>query len=112
MTFSSALLPLTLFLKWFLVLFCFLPHRKFLTWELLLGLGQWRTLLWLLQGTFVASRSHLGFILYCLDFFQSSVAIYWEFNVLICLFFWLCGVFSPKAPFEFEGTFFFLIDYP
>lgn len=52
--FSSILLPSTLFLEWFLVLSCFL-NRKFLTWEWLLGLGRWRTLWWILQGTLVAS---------------------------------------------------------
>ena len=52
--FSSILLPSTLFLEGFLVLSCFL-NRKFLTWEWLIGLGRWRTLWWILQGTLVAS---------------------------------------------------------
>lgn len=99
---------------WFLVLFCFLLNRKFLTWELLLGLGQWRTLLWILQGTFMASRFHLCFILYCLDFFQPVTMRrfysqeYWEFNLLICLFFFVLCVFFFQASFEFEGTFLFI----
>lgn len=37
-----------------LVLSCFL-NRKFLTWEWLLGLGRWRTLWWIPQGTLVAA---------------------------------------------------------
>lgn len=41
-------------LEWFLVLSCFL-NRKFLTWEWLLGLGRWRTLWWIPQGTLVAA---------------------------------------------------------
>lgn len=55
LTFYSVL-PLTPFLEWFLALFCFLLHRKFLTWEMLLGLGKW-TLLWIPRGTFVAGHS-------------------------------------------------------
>lgn len=39
--------------------FCFLPNRKFLTWELLLGLGNWGALLWILRGAVVAATQSL-----------------------------------------------------
>lgn len=57
------------------ILFRFLLTRKCLTWELLLGLGKWRTRWWILQGTFVASHFHLCFTLSCVNFFQPSVAM-------------------------------------
>lgn len=75
MTFYGSLLPVTFFQEWCFVLFCFLLTRKFLTWDLLLGLGKQRTLWWILRGTFVASHLHLCFILSCLDFFQPSVTM-------------------------------------
>lgn len=53
---------------WSVFLFCFFLNRKFLTWELLLGLGKWRTLLWILQGTFVAN--HFIFV----SFFPASTS--------------------------------------
>lgn len=70
------------------ILFRFLLTRKCLTWELLLGLGKWRTRWWILQGTFVASHFHLCFILSCLNFFQPSVAmrLYRSIGSLIDLF--------------------------
>lgn len=117
MTFYSALLPLTLFLEWFwfLVLFCFLLNRNFLTWDLLLSLGKWRTLFWILQGAFMAICFHFYFILSCLDFFQPSVTMrrfsfqeYWEFDLLICLFFCFVVFFSPKVPLSWKGHFFLL----
>lgn len=82
MTFYSVL-PLTLFLEWFLVWFGLVFFLiEFLTWKLLLGLGKWRTLLWILHGTFVASHFHLCVILSGLDFFQPSVPMrlfyFWE----------------------------------
>lgn len=85
--------------------------RKFLTWELLLGLGKWRTLLWILRGTFVANHFHLCSILCCLDFFQPAVTMrrfyFQEYREFDLLFF--CFFFFSKASFEFEGTFLFTI---
>lgn len=71
--------------------------------------------MWILQGTFVASRFHLCFILYCLDFFQPVTMRrfyfqeYWEFNLRICLFFFVLCVFFPKLPLSLKGHFFLLI---
>lgn len=64
----SSILPSTPFLEWFLVLSCFL-NRKFLTWEWLLGLGRWRTLWWIPQGTLVAAPPRLASFFPCADFF-------------------------------------------
>lgn len=64
----SSILPSTPFLEWFLVLSCFL-NRKFLTWEWLLGLGRWRTLWWIPQGTLVAALPRLASFFPCANFF-------------------------------------------
>lgn len=113
MTFYGSLLPLTLFQEWCFVLFCFLLNRKFLTWDLLLGLGIWRTLWWILQGTFVASHFRLCFILFCLDFFQPSVAmrLYRSTGRLIDLFlyFFALRVCFLKPRLSLKGPLFLLI---
>lgn len=111
---SAAWLSTVLYFPWLSfrngVLFCFLLNRKFLTWDLLLGLGKWRTLWWILQGTFVASHFRLCFILSCLDFFQPSVAmkLYRNTGCLIDFFIFLLCVCAFKAWFEFEGTSLFI----
>lgn len=75
--------------------FCFLPNRKFLTRELLLGLGKQGELLWILQGAFGGSHSGVCITPSCLDLFQPAVTTnfyFWEcceFDLLISLFFCL-----------------------
>lgn len=117
LTFYSVL-PLTPFLEWFLALFCFLLHRKFLTWEMLLGLGKW-TLLWIPRGTFVAGHSlPLCYSSPASILFSRQLA--WDYFIrsigsllylLLCCLIILCLIFFFKPPlslfkasFEFEET--------
>lgn len=107
---STVFFPWTFF--WSGFWFCFLPNRKFLTWELLLGLGNccgFCEALWWQPLSLCVAPS-------CLDLFQPAVtknSCFGEcrkFDLLISSFFFaytLSFFFFFKLPLSLKGLFFF-----
>lgn len=90
--FSTVFFPWPFF--WSGFSFCFLPNRKFLTRELLLGLGNWGALLWILRGTVVAATSVFALLLPAST--SSGQPSSWTLalgSVASSIYSFLCGIF-------------------